>query len=224
MPPGPRNERRADALSTERIVAAAVEILDAEGEAGLTFRALAARLSTGAGAIYHHVANKTELLSAATEHVITDVVTDTADDRPAEAIRRISLGVFDAIDAHPWVGTHLSREPWQTAMLRIWEGLGGRLPALGVPEHHRFDAASAIVSYVLGVAGQNAANARRDFGDVTDRSHVLGAVADRWAAMDDDEFPFVRYLSTRLRDHDDREQFLAGVDIFLAGIAAEDDR
>lgn len=219
MAPGRRNERRAEALSTERIVAEAVLILDAEGEAGLTFRTLAARLSTGAGAIYHHVANKTELLSAATEHVITDVVTDTASGRPAEAIREISLGVFDAIDAHPWVGTHLSREPWQTAMLRIWEALGGRLPALGVPEHQRFDAASAIVSYVLGVAGQNAANARRDFGDVTDRSVVLGAVADRWAALDDD-FPFVRYLSTRVRDHDDREQFLAGVDIFLAGVAA----
>ncbi|GAA1463641.1 TetR/AcrR family transcriptional regulator [Williamsia maris] len=219
MAAGQRNERRADALSRERIVAESVEILDAEGEAGLTFRALAARLSTGAGAIYHHVANKTELLSAATEHVIAGVVTDTGSEQPAESIREIALGVFDAIDAHPWVGTHLSREPWQTAMLRIWEALGGRLPALGVPEQRRFDAASALVSYVLGVAGQNAANARRDFGGATDRSVVLGAVAVRWAEMDDREFPFVRYLSSQVRDHDDREQFLAGVDIFLAGIA-----
>lgn len=220
MAPGTRNDRRADALSTERIVAAAVEILDSEGDAGLTFRALAARLSTGAGAIYHHVTNKTELLSAATEHVIADAVTDAKADRPADAIREIALGIFDAIDAHPWAGTHLSREPWQTAMLRIWEALGGRLPALGVSESRRFDAASAIVSYVLGVAGQNAANARRDFGGATDRSDVLGAVADRWAELDDAEFPFVRHLSSGVRDHDDREQFLAGVDIFLAGIAA----
>jgi hypothetical protein len=30
--------------------------------------------------------------------------------------------------------------------------------------------------------------------------------------------PFLHAAATRLREHDDREQFLAGVDIFLAGI------
>ena len=42
-------QRRTDALSRERIVDAAIELLDAEGESGLTFRALAARLATGPG-------------------------------------------------------------------------------------------------------------------------------------------------------------------------------
>src|SRR5690349_12694079 len=37
-------ERREDALSRERIVGAAVELLDDKGESGLTFRALAAQL------------------------------------------------------------------------------------------------------------------------------------------------------------------------------------
>ncbi|NBH07225.1 TetR/AcrR family transcriptional regulator, partial [Amycolatopsis sp. SID8362] len=32
-------------------------------------------------------------------------------------------------------------------------------------------------------------------------------------------YPFVRKAATRLAEHDDREQFLAGVDIFLAGVA-----
>jgi len=41
-------------------------MLDVAGESGLTFRALAAELRTGAGAIYWHVANKSELLVAAT--------------------------------------------------------------------------------------------------------------------------------------------------------------
>ncbi len=35
-----RTERRTDALSKERIVEAAIEILDADGESALTFRAL----------------------------------------------------------------------------------------------------------------------------------------------------------------------------------------
>src|SRR3984957_19530601 len=56
-----RTERRTDALSKQRIVDAAIEILDADGESALTFRALAARLATGAGAIYWHVADKNDL-------------------------------------------------------------------------------------------------------------------------------------------------------------------
>lgn len=98
-----RTERRTDALSKERIVEAAIEILDDEGEAALTFRALSARLATGSGAIYWHVANKSELLAAATDDVIARVTTEgTESATPREAIRIITLGVFDAIDAHPW--------------------------------------------------------------------------------------------------------------------------
>ena len=35
--------------------------------------------------------------------------------------------MFDAIDAHPGVGTQLSREPWQAAILQILERIGGQL-------------------------------------------------------------------------------------------------
>ena len=129
-----RAERRTDALSKERIVEAAIDILDADGEGALTFRALTARLATGAGAIYWHVANKDELLAATTDDVIARVMTEVASGaEPQEAIRAIALGVFDAIDAHPWVGAQLSREPWHSAMLQIFEGVGGQLQALGVP-------------------------------------------------------------------------------------------
>src|ERR1700744_1302650 len=69
-----RTERRADALSKERIVEATIELLDAEGEEALTFRALAARLATGSGAIYWHVADKQALLAAATDQVIGRVM------------------------------------------------------------------------------------------------------------------------------------------------------
>ena len=114
-----RAERRADALSKERIVAAAIEILDAGGESALTFRALAARLATGAGAIYWHVASKDDLLAAAADDVIGRVLTGAVrSPEPREAIRALALGVFDAIDAHPWVGAQLSREPWQYAVDR----------------------------------------------------------------------------------------------------------
>jgi AcrR family transcriptional regulator len=213
-----RAERRTDALSKERIVEAAVEILDTEGESALTFRALAARLATGAGAIYWHVANKDELLATATDDVIARVVTTAVSGRePREAIRANALGVFDAIDAHPWVGTQLSREPWQPALVQIFEGMGGPLQALGVPEPARFDAASALVNYILGLAGQHAAAARL-LGAV-DRTTFLTTIAAQWAQLDPAKYPFVHQVMAQLPGHDDREQFLAGIDLILAGIA-----
>ncbi|MGC2774389.1 MAG: TetR/AcrR family transcriptional regulator C-terminal domain-containing protein [Bradyrhizobium sp.] len=214
----PRTDRRADALSKQRIVDAAIEILDADGESALTFRALSARLATGSGAIYWHVADKNDLLAATTDEIIARVMTDVLSGaEPREAIRAIALGVFDAIDAHPWVGAQLHREPSRPAMLQICEGIGGRLQALGVPDRALFDAASALVNYILGVAGQNAANARL-IPRGTDRSAFLATVAAQWAQLDPAEYPFVRRVATQLRDHDDREQFLAGIDLILAGI------
>ncbi|MGJ4973144.1 MULTISPECIES: TetR/AcrR family transcriptional regulator [unclassified Bradyrhizobium] len=213
-----RTERRADALSKEKIVETAIEILDAGGESALTFRALAARLATGSGAIYWHVANKSDLLAAATDDVIARVMTGVGGDaEPRQAIRAVALGVFDAIDAHPWVGAQLFREPWRSAMLQIVESVGGRLQTLGVPERALFDAASALVNYILGVAGQNAANARL-LPRETDRAAFLGSVAAQWAQLDSAKYPFAHRVATDLREHDDREQFLAGIDLILAGI------
>ena len=68
--PAPRREH---SLSRDRIVDVAIELLDAEGESGLTFRALAGRLATGPGAIYWHVANKGELLTAVKLHAPVQV-------------------------------------------------------------------------------------------------------------------------------------------------------
>jgi len=213
-------KRRTDGLSQELIVKAAKELLDDGGETALTFRALTTHLSTGYGAIYHHVANKSDLLAAATDDVIASVMTGiVVDAEPREALRTVALGLFDAIDAHPWVGAQLSREPWRPALLAVYERIGGLLDALGVPERALFDAAGALVNYVLGVAGQNAANARVLTLGEADRSAFLAKVAAQWADLDPERYPFVHKASAQLREHDDRDQFLAGVDIFLAGIA-----
>lgn len=215
-----RAGRRTDALSKERIVETAIEILDTGGESALTLRALAARLATGSGAIYWHVANMNELLAATVNDVITRVMAEVINDaEPREAIRAIALGVFDAIDAHPWLGAQLSREPWQSAVLQIFESFGQRLQALGVPEPAQFDSASALLNYVLGLAGQYAAGARL-LPPETDRSAFLATVAAQWAQLDPAKYPFAGQMAAQLPGHDDREQFLAGIDLILAGILA----
>ncbi len=210
---------RTDALSRERIVQVAIELLDAEGEDGLTFRALAKRLATGAGAIYWYVANKGELLAATTNEIVAGAMRGIGEDAaPADTIRAVALGLFDAIDAHPWVGAQLAREPWESAMLQIFERVGVQLQAMRVPRRAQFFAASTLVNYVLGVAGQNAADARNP-AQGGDRDAFLAKVAARWSEYDAREHPFIRQMAEELPGHDDREQFLAGIDLILAGVA-----
>ncbi|KVE05045.1 TetR family transcriptional regulator [Burkholderia anthina] len=217
-----RTERRADALSKERIVEAAIGILDHAGEGALTFRSLAAHLATGSGAIYWHVADKDDLLAAAADQVIAAALTDVPTEHDGDAVhalRRIALRLFDAFSAHPWVGAQLFREPWQHAVLRILERVGGQLQALGVPESAQFDAASALMHYIFGLAGQYAAGARLHPRE-TGQPEIVAAVAQRWAQLDPAQYPFVRKVAAQLAAHDERAQFLAGIDFILAGIGA----
>ncbi|MFG2793825.1 TetR/AcrR family transcriptional regulator [Streptomyces sp. NPDC048419] len=224
-----RSPRRTDALTRERIIESAVELLDTAGEGGLTFRALTERLATGPGAIYWHVANKSELLAAATEAVVANALPPihaTPAKAPREEIRAVALGLFDAIEAHPWLATQLAgqfaRNPPQSVTPRIFEGIGRQVQALSVPESSWFTATSALVHYVLGAAGQNAANVARGrtLGPDADRGEYLDAVSRTWEELDPDAYPFTRAVAAQVRDHDDRDQFLAGVDLILTGITA----
>jgi hypothetical protein len=87
-----------------------------------------------------------------------------------------------------------------------------------VPLRALSDSAGVLVSYILGVAGQNAANARALASSKIDRSTFLAAVAAQWAQLDPARYPSMHQAATHLREHDDREQFLAGIDLILAGI------
>lgn len=214
------SERREDALSRERIVDAAIELLDTEGEDGLTFRSLATRLATGPGAIYWHIANKNELLVAATDAVVSRAMTEvTASARPKEALRKIAVGVFETIDAHPWVGAQLSRAPWESPQLRLFEHIGRQVQALGVSGGAQFTAASTLLSYIIGVSIQNAANGRM-FDPPVNRTDFLDAVSARWKALDAHEYPFLRKIAAQLARHDDLAEFLAGIELILTGIEA----
>ena len=222
----PRSERRTEALSRERIVEAAVEVLDAAGEAGLTFKVLTERLATGPGAIYWHVANKGELLDAATDGVIAAALDIEPAGSPQDKVHAVALGLFYAIEHHPWLATQLSTQLSRSAggsvAPRIFEAVGRQVRALGVPEAGWFAATSVLVHYILGHAGQNAANAEhaKSYGPDMDRSTFLDAAAKAWEDLDPEDYPFIRAVAGQMREHDDREQFLAGVDLILAGITA----
>lgn len=77
--------------------------------------------------------------------------------------------------------------------------------------------------------GQLAASEQSSFVGGECRFEVVGGCCDRLAEFgavehrtqhDPKEYPFAHQVATQLREHDDREQFLTGVDLILVGIAA----
>jgi AcrR family transcriptional regulator len=213
--------RRADSLTRDTIIDAAIALLDTAGEGGLTFRALAARLATGAGAIYWHVADKDDLFTAASDAIVARAMEAVPPgDTPQAGIRAVALAMFEAMDAHPWLGSALSRAPGQLPTVRILECLGRQVDALGVPQDRQWMAACALLNYLLGVSGQNAANAVIAREQGLERAHFLDTLAGAWSRLDAQAFPFARKVAGQLRAHDDREDFLAGIDLIVHGMQA----
>ena len=218
----PRRPRRDDALSRERIIAASIELLDNGGEAALTFRTLSDKLATGPGAIYGHIANKHDLLAAACDAIVSRTVDlGAAGAAPAQTVRTVALAMFDAMDDHPWIGAALTWTAGQLTMVRIIECLGQQVRALGVAPEKHWATLSALLNFILGVGGQNAANAQAARARGAERAEVLGAVADHWSQLDAQAYPFVRSVAAQMSAHDDRADFLVGIDLILQGMLVD---
>ena len=213
------SHRRKESLSRDRIVDAAIELLDLSGEGGLTFRTLSERLATGPGAIYWHIPNKNDLLIAACDSIVARTMEScVAHATPQANLRALALAMFDAIDAHPWVGSALTLIPGELPMIRFLERIGQQVRALGVPDDTQWAVVSALLNFILGVGGQNAANGQLALERGLDRDDFLEALAGVWSKLDREEYPFVRSVAGRLRAHDDRMDFLAGINLILRGI------
>lgn len=223
-PPTKKTEQRASTLSRERIVEAAIDVLDTAGRDGLTFRTLSERLSTGPGAIYWHVSGKAELLAAAADRVVTLSLGTETTEGPADGIHATALGLFDTMAGHPWLASQLTAElshnPAGPATTRLFEVIGRQVRALGAPASSWFTATTALLHYILGAASQNAANterARRLHPD-TGRGAYLDTVAEAWSRLDPENYSFTRAVADQGLDHDDRLQFIAGLDLIITGI------
>ena len=218
-----KNSRRASrgeaALSRDTIIDAAIALLDSSGENGLTFRALATKLATGAGAIYWHVADKDALFTAASDVIMARAIgISLPAATPRQNIQTLALAVFEAMDQHPWLGSALSQAPGQLPTVRLLERLGRQVAALGVPAGQQWVAACTLLNYLLGVGGQNAANASIARVQDLERMHFLETLSAAWSQLDAQEYPFTRSVAAKLREHDDRADFLAGIDLIVQGM------
>ncbi|RAJ33221.1 TetR family transcriptional regulator [Kitasatospora sp. SolWspMP-SS2h] len=209
----------------EAVLAAAVALLDEDGEQALTLRALAGRLGTGVGSIYWYVSGKDDLLDRAIDHVLAGVLTaveqrpDTAD--PIADLRAMAVTLFDAVADRPWLGDRFLRNIGSEGnSLRLYELLGRQLLRLDLTPKQRFHALSAVI----GVVVSNAADLGRDeppeevVEGAVGREEFLGRFADNWRALDPERYPFLHHIVDEFDGHDDREQFLAELDLTLAGL------
>ena len=83
-------------LSRDRIVEAALALIDAEGLAGVTMPALAKRLGVGTMSLYRHVDDKDDLVDAVAERVLSGV--RVPDGEPDDWERRV-VGYLRALRA-----------------------------------------------------------------------------------------------------------------------------
>jgi AcrR family transcriptional regulator len=218
------NPRRRVSHSLEAVVEAAVALLDEAGEGALTFRALATRLGGGVGSIYWYVSSKGELIDRATDSVIGQVLAATDDlvDGPDAIanLREISLVLFDEMVRRPWLGTYMLRNTgMQTNSMLLFERLGQQLLRLDLTPRQRFHGASALTSYVVGVAVDMAQDPPQEFLESgLEAPEFLRMYADRWRALDPDQFPFVHQIAAEFEVHDDVDVFRSGLDLLLAGL------
>lgn len=100
--PGDPRPRRASPLSRERIVEAAVALLDGSGADGLTMRRLAQSLEVTPTALYWHVDTRDDVLDLAVDHIFGDVPLPPVTDDWRADVRTLTRGWRDAMLRHPW--------------------------------------------------------------------------------------------------------------------------
>jgi AcrR family transcriptional regulator len=99
-------------LSRDQIVRATVELLDAEGLAGLSMRRLGSRLSAAATSLYWYVATKDDLLELAVDAIMGEVeVPDPAEHGWREAAATVARDLHAMVLRHPWSAGLLGTRP-----------------------------------------------------------------------------------------------------------------
>jgi AcrR family transcriptional regulator len=120
-------------LSRDRIVAAATDLLDAEGLEAVSTRRLAAVLGVSGPSLYNHFASKDELLDAIADAVTADVdVAVFARADWCDALRTWARSYRRALAAHPHIVPHLARGPGRRpSALRMADAVYGALVDAG---------------------------------------------------------------------------------------------
>lgn len=145
-------------LTRDRVIGAAVALADDIGVHPLTLRRLAAELDVKPMSIYHHVANKDEILDAMVDAVFAEIDLPRADQPWRAELRRRSESARAALGRHPWATGMLdARRNPGPATLTHHDAVIGCLRTNGFSAAMTQHAVAVIDAYVYGFALQEAA-------------------------------------------------------------------
>jgi len=145
--------KNVEPLARERIVEAAMRIIDTEGLGALSMRRLGAELGVNPMAAYYHVPNKAALYDLVLEAVMAGVDLSVIDPSAPEAeqLKQAARAYRAAILRHPQAVPVLASRSLRTAAaLRPVEPLLGMLFAAGLTPDEALAAVDTVAQYVLG--------------------------------------------------------------------------
>ncbi|AMY00504.1 TetR/AcrR family transcriptional regulator C-terminal domain-containing protein [Mesorhizobium ciceri] len=198
-------------LSRERIVATAVELLDAQGIDGLTMRRLADRLGSGVMSLYWHVDNKEDVFDLAIDSVLEhrgSPETGESPDWRGDVVHMLEDWRARML-RHPWSASLLPRRALGRNILGRLEMLSKTLSRAGVADADLNAAIWSLWNYVMG-----ATLTRASF----DLSEEDRAAAQQRLTHLSEHYPTIE-RSRLLLDNDWDGAFRRGLDFLLDGLS-----
>ncbi|POM27556.1 Tetracycline repressor protein class H [Actinomadura rubteroloni] len=196
-------------LTRDRIVRAAVGLIERDGEHALSMRAVAAELGVAVMSLYNHVPNKAALLSGVAEHVVAgmDLSFDAAEDWTDRA--RALARAFRAIAAdYPRCMTIVLTQRIDSMVgLMPAERALALAAAAGFDEQTAVRVTRALMAYTLGTQLREAGMAK-----------ALGNRPDKFEDLDAERFPHVSASAAELARSEPDADFEFGLDLLLDAI------
>jgi AcrR family transcriptional regulator len=203
-------------LSRERVLRAATALADRVGVGSLSMRKLAQELGVEAMSLYHHVANKDDLLDGMVDLVFGEIELPSGDAGWKAAMRRRAISAREALRRHPWAtGLMESRSTPGAANLRHHDAVLGILRGAGFSVELAAHAYSLLDSYIYGFSLQEAS---LPFGTAEEAAAVAEDILRQHPA---EQLPHLTEIAVEhvLRPgYDYGNEFLWGLDLLLDGL------
>ncbi|WP_234023208.1 TetR/AcrR family transcriptional regulator [Sorangium cellulosum] len=205
---------RPRSLSHPGIAAAALALIDREGLAALSMRAVASELGMSTMALYRYVNDREQL-----ERLVVDLVLSAVDVAvPARAPwgKRVTIlveRVRDAVRAHPSVvPLTLTHRHSSEGVRRFGEALLGVLTEAGFAGAQRVIAFRSLISYVIGAL------------QAEHLGPLSGEGTTQLAELSEADYPFLSATARDARRVPPDQEFFGGLAIVLRGLQVDEER
>jgi len=179
-------------LSRQRALASAVALADAEGIGSLTMRRLAQELGVEAMSLYHHVANKDDILDGMVDMVFGEIDLPSEGTEWKTAMRERARSARAAMTRHPWaISIMESRSSPGPATLRHHDAVLGSCRSAGFSVEMAAHAFSLLDSYIYGFVLQEV---NLPFDDTDNLEEVVESMMMPFSA---DDYPHLVELTTQ---------------------------